>query len=311
LTGKKIFSSCFFGTISTTTPIQRRGRVTAPSSGGHTILTETSYTCNNNNGNNNNNNNNNSSIGGLGGSRSNHSNKMGQFDNLKRDATKLERNLEDKVARYQQLVQSIPDSTNNDLFLAETGMGGNSSTSVEDEATLRHDIQRTLTTLQDLVTTQLQPASEKLGSQSSSLLVKRYREILFDLTGDFEKSRQAHTRKMERIRLMEGSASKNKNNSLEIDNNPDKHLMREFNHISNSQSAAAAVINQATEIRNELRSQGLSFGRISAGMGQIMGNIPGINTIVEKIKRKKSKNDMILIGVISSCILFTVWYLFG
>mmetsp|Transcript_38998 Transcript_38998/g.44901 ORF Transcript_38998/g.44901 Transcript_38998/m.44901 type:complete len:240 (+) Transcript_38998:337-1056(+) len=239
---------------------------------------------------------------------------MDQFDTLKREATKLERNLEDKVARYQQLVQSIPDSTNNDLFLAESGMGGGtapSKTSVEDEATLRHDIQRTLTTLQDLVTTQLQPASEKLGTQSSSLLVKRYREILFDLTGDFEKSRQAHTRKMERIKLMEGVAASKKNSALEIDNNPDKHLMREFNHISNSQSAAAAVINQATEIRNELRSQGLSFGRITAGMGQIMNNVPGINTIVEKIKRKKSKNDLILIGVISSCILFTVWYLFG
>jgi len=240
---------------------------------------------------------------------------MDQFDTLKREATKLERNLEDKVARYQQLVQSIPDSTNNDLFLAESGMGGGTSspskTSVEDEATLRHDIQRTLTTLQDLVNTQLQPASEKLGSQSSSLLVKRYREILFDLTGDFEKSRQAHTRKMERLKLMEGAAASKKNSSLDIDNNPDKHLMRELNHISNSQSAAAAVINQATEIRNELRSQGLSFGRITAGMGQIMNNVPGINTIVEKIKRKKSKNDMILIGVISSCILFTIWYLFG
>lgn len=27
---------------------------------------------------------------------------MDQFDSLKREATKLERNLEDKVARYQQ-----------------------------------------------------------------------------------------------------------------------------------------------------------------------------------------------------------------
>mmetsp|Transcript_11371 Transcript_11371/g.12207 ORF Transcript_11371/g.12207 Transcript_11371/m.12207 type:complete len:85 (+) Transcript_11371:2-256(+) len=75
---------------------------------------------------------------------------MDQFDTLKREATKLERNLEDKVARYQQLVQSIPDSTNNDLFLAESGMGGSgtsspSKTLVEGEATtglekIRHAI---------------------------------------------------------------------------------------------------------------------------------------------------------------------------
>mmetsp|Transcript_11371 Transcript_11371/g.12206 ORF Transcript_11371/g.12206 Transcript_11371/m.12206 type:complete len:109 (+) Transcript_11371:315-641(+) len=79
---------------------------------------------------------------------------------------------------------------------------------------------------------------------------------------------------MECIKLMEGAAaSKKKNSALDIDNNPDEHLMREFTYISNSQSAAAAVINQATEIRNELRSQGLSFGPITAGTGQIMNNV--------------------------------------
>jgi len=246
---------------------------------------------------------------------------MDQFDSLKREATKLERSLEDKVARYQQLVQSIPDATSNDLFLAESGMAGAGSASAtaantEDEAALRHDIQRTLTTLQDLVTTQLQPTAEKIGK---SLLVKRYREILFDLSGDFEKSRQAHTRKMERAKLMEGSRNNNNSNNnnnnksgaLEIDNAGMDHLMRERNHISNSQSAAAAVIQQAAEIRNDLRNQGMSLGRAQNMMGQIVQNIPGINTVVEHIRRKKSKDDMIVIGVIASCILFTVWYLFG
>lgn len=39
-----------------------------------------------------------------GGSNGGSSNKMdSQFDSLKREATKLERNLEDKVARYQQV----------------------------------------------------------------------------------------------------------------------------------------------------------------------------------------------------------------
>ena len=51
-----------------------------------------------------------------------------------------------KTRNNEQLVHSIPDSSNNDLLLAESGMGASSSssTSVEDEATLRHDIQRTL-----------------------------------------------------------------------------------------------------------------------------------------------------------------------
>jgi len=233
---------------------------------------------------------------------------MDQYDSIKREATKLERSLEDKVSRYQQLVQSIPDvTTSNDLLLAESGMGMSSS-ATEDEAALRHDIQRTMTNLQDLVNTQLQPVAERSGK---SALVKRYREILFDLSGDFEKSRQAHTRKMERAKLMEGANQSQKNNPLAIDNLGMDHLMRERNHISNSQSAAASVINQAVEIRNDLRSQGLSLGRAQSAIGQIVGNIPGINTLVEQIRRKRSKDDMIVAGVIASCILVTLWYLFG
>lgn len=248
----------------------------------------------------------NSKSNGINGSSKNG---MDEFDTLKRQATKLERSLEEKVARYQQLVQSIPDTTTNDLFLAESGMGSASvATTAQDEATLRHDIQRTLTTLQDLVTTQLQPTAEKIGK---SLLVKRYREILFDLSGDFEKSRQAHTRKVERAKLMEGAAGARSPNSLAVDQDGMDHLMRERNHIHGSQTAAASVLHQATEIRNDLRSQGMSLGRATSMMGQIAGNIPGINTIVEKIKKKRSKDDMIVIGVISSCVLFTLWYLFG
>ena len=176
----------------------------------------------------------------------------------------------------------------------------------EDEATLRHDIQRTLTTLQDLITTQLQPASERVGSQSSTLLVKRYREILFDLSGDFEKARQAHVRKQERAKLMEGARS----DSQDGTDPAMDHLLRERNHIGNSLNAASAVINQASEVRTDLRSQGMSLGRVQSTMGKIAGNIPGINTLVEKIRRKRSKDDMIVAGVIASCILFTLWYLF-
>lgn len=171
---------------------------------------------------------------------------------------------------------------------------------------MRHDIQRTLQTLQDLITTQLQPAAERVGSSNASLLVKRYREILFDLSGDFEKARQAHVRKQERAKLMEGARS----NSGDVEDQGMDHLMRERNHIGNSMNAASSVIAQASEVRSDLRAQGLSLGNVQSTMGKIANNIPGLNTLVEKIRRKKSMDDKIVAGVIASCILFTLWYLF-
>jgi Golgi SNAP receptor complex protein 1 len=179
----------------------------------------------------------------------------------------------------------------------------------EDEATLRHDIQRTLTTLQDLITTQLQPAAERVGSQNATLLVKRYREILFDLSGDFEKARLAHVRKQERAKLMEGA--RGANSQGEGSDPAMDHLLRERNHIGNSLNAASAVISQASEVRSDLRTQGMSLGRVQSAMGKIASNIPGLNTLVEKIRRKRSKDDIIVAGVIATCILFTLWYIFG
>mmetsp|Transcript_101606 Transcript_101606/g.152258 ORF Transcript_101606/g.152258 Transcript_101606/m.152258 type:complete len:235 (-) Transcript_101606:23-727(-) len=229
------------------------------------------------------------------------------FDTLKREATKLERNLEDKVSRYQQLVQSLPEtstsSNTHDLYMAESGM---SSAPTEDEATLRHDIQRTLTNLQDLISGKLQPASERVGTQNALLLVKRYREILFDLSGDFEKARQAHVRKQERAKLLEGARNPNEGST---DTGMD-HLLRERNHIGNSLNAASSVIAQATEVHSDLRAQGFSLGRVQGLMGNIAQNIPGINTLVERIRRKRSKDDKIVAGVIATCIIFTLWYLF-
>lgn len=57
------------------------------------------------------------------------------------------------------------------------------------------------------------------------------------------------------------------------------HLMREHNRIFNLQNAASNVINQAVEIRNDLRNQGMSLGRAKGLMGQIAGNIPGIRAV--------------------------------
>jgi Golgi SNAP receptor complex protein 1 len=178
----------------------------------------------------------------------------------------------------------------------------------EDEATLRHDIQRTLTTLQDLITTQLQPAAERVGSQNATLLVKRYREILFDLSGDFEKARLAHVRKQERAKLMEGARTSQGEGASDPAMD---HLLRERNHIGNSLNAASQVISQASEVRSDLRTQGMSLGRVQSAMGKIASNIPGLNTLVEKIRRKRSKDDIIVAGVIATCILFTLWYIFG
>lgn len=232
---------------------------------------------------------------------------MEDFDSLRREATKLERHLEDRVSRYQQLAQKLNShekSLDSLLNSAETG----SVIPTEEEATLRNDIQRTLSTLSDLIQEKLAPAADRSGKSQHQLLVKRYREILFDLTGDFQKTSALFNRKKEQLELFAGA---NTQGGAGEQDESMKHLMRERHHINNSLDASAAVINQASEIHSDLRTQGLSLRGVQGTILRITSNIPGLNRLVENIRRRRSRDDLVVSGVIAACILFTLWYVFG
>lgn len=176
----------------------------------------------------------------------------------------------------------------------------------EQAAALQHDIQRSLQALQDWIAIRLDPAAE---SSHQMLVVKRYREILFDLTGDYQKAQQVWQRSQERMELFKGA---NRSNSGgDVQDPATESLLRERNHIQNSLNGANQTLAQASAIRADLGQQRSSLGRVSSGIGSIVTNIPGINGLVEAIRRKRSRDDQILAGVIATCILFTLWYLFN
>lgn len=149
---------------------------------------------------------------------------MEQFDVLRREATKLERSLEDKIARYHQLAQrltsgsmesknSLLDSHNtaaHQRLSPSTPSKTTSSTntfSEEEEANLSKEINRSLNLLSDLINTKMAPAAQRTNSSQHSLLVKRYREILFDSTADFQKTAQGLSRRREQLQLFRGAAA--------------------------------------------------------------------------------------------------------
>lgn len=245
------------------------------------------------------------------------------FDQLKREAVNLERQLEDKVSRYQQVIRSklksihlvVPfplahfslqqlaqkinkAAVSNDLAMTESG-----GVPWDEEATLQQDIQRSLTQLQELITGRLPPSA---NSPSQKAVVSRYRDILLDLRSDFEKSRLAVRRATERKELLSGGGMVGGNGQ---DPAMD-HLLRERNHINNSMNAASNVIGQADAIRSDLRIQGRSLRNAGNLIGTITSNIPGVNHLVEQIRRRRSRDDKIVAGVIATCILFTLWYIF-
>mmetsp|Transcript_26947 Transcript_26947/g.31830 ORF Transcript_26947/g.31830 Transcript_26947/m.31830 type:complete len:264 (+) Transcript_26947:285-1076(+) len=263
---------------------------------------------------------------------------MEQFDVLRREATKLERSLEDKIARYHQLAQrltsggmdpknSLVDGSHNSaihqrLSPGTTNNNPSSTTnpnmfSEEEEANLSKEINRTLSLLSDLINTKMAPAAERTSkSQQHSLLVKRYREILFDSTADFQKTANGLSRRREQLQLFRGAAAAIQGNGSgegggDEEDPAMEHLMRERNSIQGAMDASHSVIGQAAEVEASLRSQGGALRGVSGTVLRMASQIPGLDGLIDQIRRKRNKDDFIVSGVIAVCILFTLWYLFG
>uniref|UniRef100_A0A7S1D086 Golgi SNAP receptor complex member 1 n=1 Tax=Cyclophora tenuis TaxID=216820 RepID=A0A7S1D086_CYCTE len=231
---------------------------------------------------------------------------MQDFDVLRREATKLERHLEERVSRYQQLSQKLAAVDGKSDSLMHSLENG---THLDEETSLRNDIQRTLSTLQDLIQTKLSPAAEQSGKSQHMLMVKRYREILFDLTSDFQKTSTQIQRKKQQFELFQGA---NMSGSGQDENDPAmEQLLRERNHINNSLTASSSVIAQASEIHSDLKSQGMSLRGVTGTLVKITSQVPGLNRLMENIRRKKARDDLIVSIVIALCIVFTLWYIFG
>lgn len=180
----------------------------------------------------------------------------------------------------------------------------------EEEALLSKDIHRTMSTMTELINTKMAPAAERTGRSQHSLLVKRYREILFDCGADFNKTSAAVARRREARELFLGATAGGGSGGDGRDPSMEQ-LLRERNAIDNSMKSANSVLNQAAGVRSELRTQGASLRGVGGAMAQIAGNIPGLNGLIDKIRKKRQQDDRVVSGVVAMCILFTLWYLFG
>ena len=170
-----------------------------------------------------------------------------------------------------------------------------------------------MSTMTELINTKMAPAAERTGRSQHSLLVKRYREILFDCGADFNKTSAAVARRREAKELFRGAtAAATGSSSGGSGPNPEmEQLLRERNAIDNSMKSANSVLNQAAGVRSELRSQGASLRGVGGTMATIAGNIPGLNGLIDKIRKKRQQDDRVVSGVVAACILFTLWYLLG
>ncbi len=68
------------------------------------------------------------------------------------------------------------------------------------------------------------------------------------------------------------------------------------------------MLSQASNVSGNLMQQRRMFEGITDKLVAVGSRFPVLNGLINAIRRKKSKDTLVLSGVIAACVLFTVIY---
>ncbi|KAL8475221.1 hypothetical protein ACS0TY_030837 [Phlomoides rotata] len=211
------------------------------------------------------------------------------WDSLRKQARKLETQLDEQMHMYRKLVSTKVDSSNdNDL---ESG------------------IDQLLKQLQQ-VNMQMQAWVSSGGSEIFSHTLTRHQEILQDLTQEFNRLHSSHRAKKEHASLLEDFREFDRTRlDLEDGGSSYEHsLLKERASVHRSSGQMESVISQAQETLKTLVFQRSTFGGINSKLSNVSSRLPTVNHILSAIKKKKSMDAIILSLVASICTFLILIY---
>ncbi|KAG6504785.1 Golgi SNAP receptor complex member 1-1-like [Zingiber officinale] len=209
------------------------------------------------------------------------------WDALRKQARKLEAQLDEQMTSYRRLVSSKPDGLVADL---ESG------------------IEHLLKQLQQ-VNLQMQTWVSSGGSQIISHTLTRHKEILQDLTQEFYRLHSGLRVKQERSSLLEFRDYDRAKADMEDGADSAEHaLLKEQAAISRSSGQMDHVISHAQATLGTLVLQRSTFGGITTKISNVSSRLPTVNHILSSIRRKKSMDTIILSLVASLCTFLMLIY---
>ncbi|KAL3650667.1 Golgi SNAP receptor complex member 1-1 [Castilleja foliolosa] len=213
------------------------------------------------------------------------------WDSLRKQARKLEAQLDEQMHLYRKLVATKVDNSNdNDL---ESG------------------INQLLKQLQQ-VNMQMQAWVSSGGSEIFSHTLTRHQEILQDLTQEFNRLHSSHRAKKEHASLLEDFREFDRTR-LDLEDGGgtgsyDQALLKERATVHRSSGQMDSVISQAQETLKSLVFQRSTFGGINSKLSNVSSRLPTVNHILSAIKKKKSMDTIILSLVASVCTFLILIY---
>ncbi|CAO2206928.1 unnamed protein product [Urochloa humidicola] len=224
------------------------------------------------------------------------------WEELRREARKLEGDLDVKLSSYARLAARSSSSSASPSGAASPTADRSSWKSMEFE------IQSLLGKLQDVNDAMSRCAASTAPTTSVSQKLARHRDILHEFTQEFRRMRGNLSSMREHADLLSSVRDDITESKATGGMSPRVHLLRERASIHGSINQIDEVIGQAQSTRVALSNQRALFGDVQGKVKQLGEKFPIIRGLLGAIKRKKSKDTIILSAVIAACTMFLIIY---
>jgi Golgi SNAP receptor complex protein 1 len=210
------------------------------------------------------------------------------WDDLRKQARRLESELDVKLASFRR---GQIDPT------VEGQRDGNEA-----------EIVRLLQHLND-VNSQMQNWVSGAGSDVLSHTLARHQNILHELSQEFARIRVSTKAQREHAELLQYFGGNDESKSFLDDRGSGVNsLLREQATINRSTAQLDSVIGHAQEAYTALKYQRTTFGTITSKIGTLGSRIPSVNKVLTAIRRRKSRDSLIVGAVTSLCIILLLLY---
>ena len=214
------------------------------------------------------------------------------WDESRRKSRKLERELENKVEELRSF---------NANFTLDAVSYDQESASYPEETKLISAIDSLFIELGKSIDSMEEFATDRSKAQQ----VHRFRQIVQENAKDYKRIARSLREKRTSAELFGNAMSKTR------DNSDTEHLLRERKGLESGLRTADMLLDQADKTKAELESQRNTFQatgqRLLSG---VINTFPVLGSWIEKVKRRKQREQIILASVIAGLFLFLLWYLF-
>eukprot|EP01025_Chloroclados_australasicus_P062068 TRINITY_DN814_c0_g1_i5.p1 TRINITY_DN814_c0_g1~~TRINITY_DN814_c0_g1_i5.p1 ORF type:complete len:275 (-),score=26.16 TRINITY_DN814_c0_g1_i5:400-1194(-) len=217
------------------------------------------------------------------------------WEELRKKARKIEGQVEQKLEHFSRSCSNLEAGYN-----MRADMAGKAETAHKEAKEIEVLLQQ-LSDVNDEMGASLQ------GGDGRQYTLARHREILTDKQHEFRRLNDSLGAARDRSDLLFGQNSSTPLMGIQVQGN-NQLLLRERNTIASSTFAIDSVLGQANEVSNSLSSQRNLFDSIDERLSGLSRRFPVVNGLMNQIKRKRSRDTIILSIVIAVCIIVLVMY---